>query len=1324
MSKKNEIRIHEVLSDYFQDRWTQPLQAEQSTAHAMADWIVKQVGQQTRSERIQTLEAVITTWQACAQFPDAAQRYRQLKSALVGPWQGWQNRVLGVHWVPQIVVKAIPVPETTDRHRLIAGKHLTHAALVGSSFWEWKIPNTQKTAVPPQTHLILDSGFSAMVVDVHGYVRGLVLGLGDGAGGHQGDLREDRAISQTSFLASQYACRLLAAMKTAREAEAEMSEVIAAVGRYVQLQTAPFREHTTLLALRVFPLPDLERIEVVGFSIGDGQVSYWLPGQTTPMRLGQSTVWVDSRGQEATSLVPGAYAETDIQRFHQILPADGIFLACSDGGVEPWLMPALPLVEGTAARVVGAQSALWDEKALSAQLPARAEDPMTTCLAAIGAAGHARLAEKRAARMSNAEVTQDYYEQALSTLRAREDEAQARGEALSDLRRRDSFKDVMQDIQAAESVLTKSRLGDDVLWLAAAWPRMAPPLIGGQLRPTGDQKVEHKAAEAGGAGALLPHQGTRRQILSEKITQLSAELAALGPRGDPTVRALKEAQLAGLQKEVQTSPAHSRCPTILFEWAEKLSGWANTETPEGFLNREMSAMETIEALLEAATDAERHTLCATPNAFGETVCFRMISAAAYRVAASLMEYMSPETFLQTAGKEKTTILHALCGQRVKKGKADALMSLYSVVSQLRKKKVFQALFWQADAQGDYPLHTIVRKACLTQDTRLAQAFLQEEASPTGLSPLYLTDAHGNTVLHIALLIHAECGTALPMIKVVLAALVKADPTGALLMSVNRAGQTAEDLIRALMRHNPIWGGAENILFQQAQRQCGRRISDEPSAAGGEALEVKQRTLLSPLEMKLRALEKKQAERLILSKNYLMRPETKMETILEISASFPEPQVKANVLSVVDWSPFSDEEQYQGLHALFGRSFTTLTLDGFKIANKQIPRGATGGGATTTVWQALFGRNSELVSLTLTHAQPLTAMHILQLIAGCPRLETLSIQYTDFAPNWVEDKGLFNREAPIICPELRSLTLEAVSGLSKFACQAPKLTQLTLNRCPDLKVIHLSAPQLACITSQQLPQWSVLETADPVLKPLSQLLAGIKRVGRTAVLAPDEKGVTVLHHAAQRGNLPSVVWLLSQQLPINAADTEGLTPFLCAVSAGRANVVRYLLSQGLVDTRVRDAAGQTAWHLAINGAWSDLVRLFIDARMDPHVINGQAQTPLNYLRESREAQEASGAVLEPALLAIENQLERYLAEIPLPVALSSRLDALTADPPDEAAAEETQFQTPAKSQHRRSSTDLTDLFAPRRAPLPSARTSSTSRTATTTTSTSTSSTLSA
>ena len=79
---------------------------------------------------------------------------------------------------------------------------------------------------------------------------------------------------------------------------------------------------------------------------------------------------------------------------------------------------------------------------------------------------------------------------------------------------------------------------------------------------------------------------------------------------------------------------------------------------------------------------------------------------------------------------------------------------------------------------------------------------------------------------------------------------------------------------------------------------------------------------------------------------------------------------------------------------------------------------------------------------------------------------------------------------------------------------------------------------------------------------------------------DGEQKSVLHHAAQRGNIAVVDYLLAHRdLNINAKDNTGRTPLHCAIESSRSSAVIELLASHGADINARDDGGRSALDLA-------------------------------------------------------------------------------------------------------------------------------------------------
>ncbi|CAI2349813.1 unnamed protein product [Caenorhabditis sp. 36 PRJEB53466] len=100
---------------------------------------------------------------------------------------------------------------------------------------------------------------------------------------------------------------------------------------------------------------------------------------------------------------------------------------------------------------------------------------------------------------------------------------------------------------------------------------------------------------------------------------------------------------------------------------------------------------------------------------------------------------------------------------------------------------------------------------------------------------------------------------------------------------------------------------------------------------------------------------------------------------------------------------------------------------------------------------------------------------------------------------------------------------------------------------------------------------------------------------------DDSGRSTVHFAAVGGSLPLLqLAILNNPEDVNKEDELGWTPLMVASSAGRAHIVRYLLTQPLVDVKHANANKQTSLHYACSKNHIEIVKLLIGA--DPDCIN--------------------------------------------------------------------------------------------------------------------------
>ncbi|VDN59357.1 unnamed protein product [Dracunculus medinensis] len=113
-----------------------------------------------------------------------------------------------------------------------------------------------------------------------------------------------------------------------------------------------------------------------------------------------------------------------------------------------------------------------------------------------------------------------------------------------------------------------------------------------------------------------------------------------------------------------------------------------------------------------------------------------------------------------------------------------------------------------------------------------------------------------------------------------------------------------------------------------------------------------------------------------------------------------------------------------------------------------------------------------------------------------------------------------------------------------------------------------------------------------------------------IFSKDDSGRAAIHWAATGGCLEIVQFCVS--LDENAAadpDDSGWTPLMIACSAGRINVVKYLLNI-TVDVNVRNKNGQTPLHYAASKNYLQITSLLIENGADVNAQDKYLATPLH------------------------------------------------------------------------------------------------------------------
>lgn len=116
------------------------------------------------------------------------------------------------------------------------------------------------------------------------------------------------------------------------------------------------------------------------------------------------------------------------------------------------------------------------------------------------------------------------------------------------------------------------------------------------------------------------------------------------------------------------------------------------------------------------------------------------------------------------------------------------------------------------------------------------------------------------------------------------------------------------------------------------------------------------------------------------------------------------------------------------------------------------------------------------------------------------------------------------------------------------------------------------------------------------------LDSIKMLPKIDVNVADADGLTPLHFAAYKGNLPIVQFLVANKARVNTATrTTKVTPLHLAAQQGHRDVVDFLLSKD-ADIELKTAPGQTALVLAIQEGGRDVVDLLLTLQQQKKIDN--------------------------------------------------------------------------------------------------------------------------
>jgi ankyrin repeat protein len=123
---------------------------------------------------------------------------------------------------------------------------------------------------------------------------------------------------------------------------------------------------------------------------------------------------------------------------------------------------------------------------------------------------------------------------------------------------------------------------------------------------------------------------------------------------------------------------------------------------------------------------------------------------------------------------------------------------------------------------------------------------------------------------------------------------------------------------------------------------------------------------------------------------------------------------------------------------------------------------------------------------------------------------------------------------------------------------------------------------------------------------------LQHIGDQALEEANEKGWTVLHWAASRGQEETVAFFLKEGAPLNSRTVDGSTAQRLACLGGQVGVVRVLLQHmGAQALHQTDDDGRTALHWASLGGHGEMVAFLVGQGADANSTDSFGRTPLMF-----------------------------------------------------------------------------------------------------------------
>ena len=222
------------------------------------------------------------------------------------------------------------------------------------------------------------------------------------------------------------------------------------------------------------------------------------------------------------------------------------------------------------------------------------------------------------------------------------------------------------------------------------------------------------------------------------------------------------------------------------------------------------------------------------NKHGDTILTFALQSKCYRLIQTFLPFVSEDLIL-TIDNQGRTLLDIIYGHRLVSNDIDArVRSQAGLIKDLRSLGYLDPFKWHKEPkQGNFPIHIAMQKAVFTGQIQAIQVLLNENDDPSPIYPggpwmtqLQLLNGEGDTPLHLAIKLHFEYGTGLPVIEYLLTPQKNSQLHAFknMLFSPNRAGQTVFDLAQALYQVNSISGRNILTLLHRAYNRYQEKLS--------------------------------------------------------------------------------------------------------------------------------------------------------------------------------------------------------------------------------------------------------------------------------------------------------------------------------------------------------------------------------------------------------------------------------------------------------------------------------------------------------------------